>query len=539
MATDHPRKGTPPRASSNNNDPEQQARVIPLFPEADAPSAHHHYAPSGDPKTNTIPNNSLEMVPPTFLTGPTRILLFILALIFITNVLPKLFADGLTPPNITATVLLAALSLLTLAIRARRKPDAPQRIVLGTSHAIFPYSPHNKAFYTIPYEEIRAVLRLENQDDETILIDTPKRLFSFTAANFTSPHAPTLLWAGLLSKIRTLADGETRLRHINELAQNAYLTGHNRTIVTHLLLLAIAAGFLLQIATGALLSPFHMLDLGANNPELVANGQWFRLISSNFLHASWPHLLINGVSLLFLGTLVERLIGSRRMLLVYLLSAIAGAGASAFYAHGALSVGASTALFGLLGAFAVIHWKYRNHLPPPYRQTRRWWVIILSLNALLPLLIPQIDVAAHAGGFFAGVIATALLLIGAHNFNPGRKPSRKIHIACLLALSLCTTAFIQTAIYAMTDHPHDDIILVYEYIRRAQHDGPDALQILAQTTVFDPRATHHRLQLALQAAEKAQQIAPHRTDITHTITYLKARLSPANSPNPPPPIPSE
>ncbi len=517
---------TTDRSSQNESEnidkekPEHQARVIPLFPDADSqPSS----LPSEKTRTKNS-NNSLEMIAPLFLTGTAKILLFVLTLTFLANILPKIITNGFTSFNTGATALIAALILAVLAFRARQKPEAAQRIVLGTSHAIFPKNPHNKSFYSIPYEEIRAVMRLDGQEDESILIDTRKRLYSFTSSQFTSPHAPTLLWASLLSKIRTLEDGEARLHHFNELAQSAYLASHNRTIVTRWMFVAICVAFIIQIATGSILNPFHMLDLGANNPILVANGQWFRLISANFLHAGWPHILINGMSLLFLGSLVERLIGSRKTLLVYLVSAIAGTAASAIYGIGVLSVGASTALFGLLGAFAIIHLKYRTHLPPPYRQTRRWWFVILSLNALLPLLIPQIDVAAHAGGFFAGAAITVLLLLGASDFEPNRAPSRALRAACIVAVAICTAAFIQTAAYSISNHPADDTILTDDYIARAKIDGPQVLQALAKTTAFDPNATPHRLELALRAAKEAQKINPDDTELLRNIIYLQARI---------------
>lgn len=515
---------TTDRSSKNaakNDKQDRQARVIPLFPEADS----HPSSLPAEKSGNTSTNNSLQMMSPVFFTGTAKIVLFVLTLTFLANILPKIIANGFTAFSTGATALIAALILAVLGFRARQKPDAPQRIVLGTSHAIFPKSPHNKSFHSVPYEEIRAVMRLEGTDDESILIDTRKRLYAFSTSQFTSPHAPTLLWASLLSKIRTLEDGETRLRHFNELAQSAYLVSHNRTIVTRWMFVAICVVFMIQIATGSLFNPFHMLDLGANNPILVANGQWFRLISANFLHAGWPHILINGISLLFLGTLVERLIGSHKTLIVYLVSAIAGAAASAIYGIGVLSVGASTALFGLLGAFAVIHLKYRTHLPPPYRQTRRWWFVILSLNALLPLLIPQIDIAAHAGGFFAGAAITALLLIGASDFEPNRAPSRGLRVACIIALTMCTAAFIQTAAYSMSAHPNDDSILTNDYIARSALDGPEALQTLAKTTAFDPNATPHRLQLALRAAKEAQKLKPDDAELLRNTIYLQARIA--------------
>src|SRR5690606_4193606 len=105
-----------------------------------------------------------------------------------------------------------------------------------------------------------------------------------------------------------------------------------------------------------------LVAFGANAPALVTAGEWYRLLSANFLHVGWLHLYMNGIGLFVLGMLLERLVGPWRFVFVFLTSAAAGAAASLLVSDAALSVGASTAVFGLLGAYALINWRCRATL---------------------------------------------------------------------------------------------------------------------------------------------------------------------------------
>lgn len=102
----------------------------------------------------------------------------------------------------------------------------------------------------------------------------------------------------------------------------------------------------------------------------------------------------------------------------------------------ALAVGASGALFGLLGGLGVIQLRFKDTLPLSFQQSRKWWVIVLGLNALLPMFIESIDWCAHVGGFVGGVIATWLMLIG-HKEIPLTKPGP----VCSIFAAVCIAAF--------------------------------------------------------------------------------------------------
>lgn len=145
------------------------------------------------------------------------------------------------------------------------------------------------------------------------------------------------------------------------------------------------------------------------NSEIAA-GAWWRLPSSMWVHIGAMHLGFNIYGLWVLGPILEKFYGSRRYLLLYVVSGIVAAGAS--YAFNDVdSGGASGAIYGLVGALVVLGWKYRGSLPE--RVTRSFTVglvpwVALSIGIGFFDAIP-FDNAAHLGGLFSGMaIALAL-----------------------------------------------------------------------------------------------------------------------------------
>jgi rhomboid protease GluP len=169
-----------------------------------------------------------------------------------------------------------------------------------------------------------------------------------------------------------------------------------RTPITTLILALIAVGFVLQI-----LRP-SVIEAGANGPE-VLQGEWWRLVTSMFLHGGFIHLFLNGWALYQLGTLFELLMGSARLLMVYFLTGIAGSLASAFIT-GNHSVGASGAIFGLMGALIAFLLKHRDNLTPQAKSLLMQLLLWAGINVFLGFSTPGIDNAAHLGGAAAGLL---------------------------------------------------------------------------------------------------------------------------------------
>ncbi|HYX24842.1 MAG TPA: rhomboid family intramembrane serine protease [Thermoanaerobaculia bacterium] len=176
-----------------------------------------------------------------------------------------------------------------------------------------------------------------------------------------------------------------------------------RTPVTTFLLVAIAAVFLLETLRGGSTDPRVLLALGADYPPYVQQGQYWRLVTSMFLHIGVLHLLVNGWALYQLGGLFELLLGSGRLLLVYFVSGIVGSIASNLFTR-SLSAGASGAIFGVMGALIAFLMKRRGMLTPQAKSLLMQLLLWAGINVFLGSTTPGIDNAAHLGGCAAGLV---------------------------------------------------------------------------------------------------------------------------------------
>ncbi len=148
-------------------------------------------------------------------------------------------------------------------------------------------------------------------------------------------------------------------------------------------------------------------NLGAKiNAEILA-GQVWRLITPLFLHAGLWHLFVNMYSLYALGPAVERLFGWRRMLVLYFLSGAAGVELSLAFSA-ANSLGASGAIFGLLGALGAFLYLHRKTLGRSAEVHLRQIAFVALINLALGLM-PGIDNWAHLGGLLCGATLAAVL----------------------------------------------------------------------------------------------------------------------------------
>lgn len=139
-------------------------------------------------------------------------------------------------------------------------------------------------------------------------------------------------------------------------------------------------------------------------PPLVAvQDEWWRLLTSAFQHFGLMHVLLNMYMLWILGLAIERSIGHGRFLGLYLVSALGGSMAVMFYGQNALTAGASGAVFGLMGAYAIV--------AAALRLEARGIVVLLALNIGVSFIIPGISLAAHIGGLVVGAIAAAALVV--------------------------------------------------------------------------------------------------------------------------------
>lgn len=143
--------------------------------------------------------------------------------------------------------------------------------------------------------------------------------------------------------------------------------------------------------------------LGAKENGAINVGQWWRLLTPMALHGGLMHLLFNSWALYALGADAERVYGTARFLALYLLAGLAGSIASYVFNAQSLSVGASGAIFGLLGALAAFSYISRSLIgPEAARMQLGQMATLAAINLALGFAVPNIDNSAHIGGLIVG-----------------------------------------------------------------------------------------------------------------------------------------
>lgn len=148
-----------------------------------------------------------------------------------------------------------------------------------------------------------------------------------------------------------------------------------------------------------------LLLFGANYPVLVRAGDYYRLITSAFLHVGLLHLIFNNYALYVIGSQLESFLGKAKFLIIYLVSAICGSLMSMLFSDG-ISVGASGAIFGLLGSLLYFGYNYRVYLGTVLKSQI---IPLIILNLVIGFITPGIDNAAHIGGLLGGLGMTMAL----------------------------------------------------------------------------------------------------------------------------------
>ncbi len=183
----------------------------------------------------------------------------------------------------------------------------------------------------------------------------------------------------------------------------------SRPILTYVFLAVNILIFVGLEITGGSTSSRNLVRFGANYAPLVTGGEYWRLITANFLHIGALHLFLNSYALYVIGREVEMIYGSARFTIIYLLTGISGAIFSYMLTQG-LSAGASTSLFGLFGALVVFFYKQRQLLGAGGRQRLTSLGMTLVINIVIGLTPgSSIDNWGHLGGFLGGLVLTWFL----------------------------------------------------------------------------------------------------------------------------------
>ncbi|MDJ0418283.1 rhomboid family intramembrane serine protease [Rhodococcus opacus] len=171
-------------------------------------------------------------------------------------------------------------------------------------------------------------------------------------------------------------------------------------------------------------------------PPAVVDGQIVRVLGSGFLHFGIIHLAVNMFALWVIGRDTELVLGRARYACVYFVSLLGGSAAVMLFQLGAVTAGASGAVFGLMGAQAVILLRLRRS-PAPV-------ISVIAVNVIISITIPGISLLGHLGGLVAGAAATAGILYGPQLLGAGNNREKAITVGwiCLGVVVLVPLAVI-------------------------------------------------------------------------------------------------
>jgi membrane associated rhomboid family serine protease len=211
--------------------------------------------------------------------------------------------------------------------------------------------------------------------------------------------------------------------------------------VTKALLLVLVAIYAIEVSSAGAASIVAgpniptLIRLGAIVPALIADGEYWRLLTGMFLHASLLHIAFNGYALYIVGGVVESELGRWRFLALYLVTGLVGS-AAVYMFSGVFepTIGASGAIFGLFGVFAAYNFRRRDNAF--YAARLRSMLTVIVINLLFTFFLPGISKAGHIGGLVCG------LLLGLAIDGIGRRSSRTVAFWAAVALALALTAAI-------------------------------------------------------------------------------------------------
>jgi membrane associated rhomboid family serine protease len=200
-------------------------------------------------------------------------------------------------------------------------------------------------------------------------------------------------------------------------------------IVTKALLAANVLVFLAQIVqSGSITNPYgELFQRGALYGPFVANGEWYRLVSCAFLHGGVLHLFFNMLMLWWFGRPLELLLGRGRFLAVYFVSILAGSAGALLVSPEVPTIGASGAVFGILGAGLVLE---RSRIDVFGGSA----LLIVILNLALSFTLNNVSIGGHVGGLVGG----ALCVFAFSSFGRGHAVYGRFNV--LTALSLVAIA---------------------------------------------------------------------------------------------------
>lgn len=183
---------------------------------------------------------------------------------------------------------------------------------------------------------------------------------------------------------------------------------YNNSPMTVTFLGIMIAYFIMITIGGGTTDSQTLVRFGALFPPFIREyNQYYRFVTAIFIHIGIAHIAFNGYALYIFGTQVERLMGSFKYVLFFLLTGIGGNIITYIFAFDSISAGASGSLFGIFGAFLYLIQYHKEMISP---EGRRSILSLLGINLVFTLLVPNISITAHFGGLIIGYLISYIFI---------------------------------------------------------------------------------------------------------------------------------
>jgi rhomboid protease GluP len=411
----------------------------------------------------------------------------------------------------------AALGLILgiASVRALVRVMTTLSITVDAAHLRLLRRIRKEHFVSVPLEDVRSIEERGKGSSHMLLISTQRGLFPFPWA---------VLDVGVADRLRdTVHTALALLPRGTELVAAMERREHfgrelmrRRRIVVWTFVASICFAFVVEAASGALRDPAVLLSLGGNAPVLVADGQWWRLLTANFLHASFLHFYLNAIALVVLGSMLERLASAPRMLVISLVAGITANIVSALGSTHVYSLGISGMVFGMIGALLVMNLRSRGGLPAVFLISWSSWAFLIGLNGLISLL-PMVDGLAHLGGLVGG--AAAALVLVPKDLEGTRKPIVVGMVAAMLSLAY-VSAFGEAMLNSAKSNARADFLHAALDNRRM---SAESLNDVAWTLAINPSADADELAAIERVAARVVDKTPHNSAHRDTYAYVLYR----------------
>ncbi len=361
-------------------------------------------------------------------------------------------------------------------------------IVLETGGIFHPRSPRGVARVFTSYRDLTHI----ECSDRALWIGSVDSVYLLPRGLFADYDAPERLMRAIMDRVAELPDGTQRLREMAEIEQRSRSAGLPRA--TWGLMALCAAVFIAQLLWG-----FSVTMAGHYSAALVADGDAWRLVTANLLHAypgalGFFHIGLNLLALSILGNLVECSLGTSRTLIVMGAAAVASMLLSGWFGN-SMVVGVSGVVCGLAGSILWLDYRQSAKLPASWRIPRRSLHLFIAITAMLGVL-PFVAMAAHVGGFVAGGLVTAIVC--------GRTRARHAIGMRVAASTVVALTFLSVSTAGMDVAQGGDMAARYaERYARLPGIFPGELNNLAWEIAISENPSRAELESALMLAERA------------------------------------